>query len=374
MKFSEIYGYNDLKQTLVESVKKDHVAHALLFSGNAGGGNLALAMAFAQYINCIDKQENDSCGRCTSCSKFEKLIHPDFMLVFPTYSAAAKEKDKARNTQVAAFREQLIKFPYFSFSDWTKSIDAEKKQCIISVDEGRNIAKYVSMKAFEAKYKVVLIWLPELMNQSCANSILKILEEPPAKTIYLLVTNDFEKNITTILSRTQMVNVSNFAEEDIESYLEDKHFIPENRASQIAKFSDGNLNQALKLMNEEVDNSAAWFVDWMRSTYKADIPTLVDLGEDFSKFSRAEQLSLLCHGLDIGREIMLNQIELDQLKRVSEEDAKFLDGFSKVFDNEKLETFVTLLNEAQYHIERNLNVKILFLDLSLNLAKALRKK
>ena len=374
MKFSEIYGYEDLKQTLVQSVEKGHVAHALMFSGKPGGGNLAMALAFAQYLNCQDPQNKDSCGKCASCSKYEKLIHPDLMLVFPTFSAAAKEKEKVRISQIASFREQVISFPYLTYSDWTKSIDAEKKQCIISVDEGRNIAKNVSMKAFEAKYKIVLIWLPELMNQSCANSILKILEEPPEKTIYLLVTNDFEKNMVTILSRTQIINVPNFADEAIASFLEDKHFIAKKRAAQIAKYADGSLRQARKLMNQEVDNSTGWFVDWMRSTYKADIPSIVNMGEDFAKFSRAEQLSILRHGLDIGREIMLNNIDLEELKRVSEDDAKFLEGFSKVFDNEKLETFVTLLNEAQYHIERNLNVKILFLDLSLNLAKALRKK
>lgn len=374
MKFSDIYGHQELKQTLVSSVKNDHVAHALLFSGNPGGANLALALAFAQYINCEDKEDNDSCGSCVSCSKLEKLIHPDLMMVYPTFSAAAKDKEKAKASQKVAFREKVIATPYMTFPDWVNSIEAEKKQCIISVDEGRNIAKYVSMKAFEAKYKVVLIWLPELMNQSCANSILKILEEPPARTIYLLVTNDFEKNITTILSRTQMVNVPNFSDDDVKSFLEDKHFVPKNRAKQIAKNADGNLRRALKMINQEADNSAVWFVDWMRATYKADIPTLVDMGEDFSKFPRAEQMALLKHGLDIGREIMLQQIDLEELKRVSEEDAKFLEGFSKVFDNEKLETFVTLLNEAQYHIERNLNVKILFLDLSLNLAKSLRKK
>lgn len=374
MRFADIYGFDSLKQTLVDSVKKDHVAHALMFSGKEGSPNLTMALAFAQFVNCESPLENDSCGICPSCSKIEKLIHPDLLLVFPTFSAAGKDGEVAKANQIKAFREWVITKPYFNFEDWSKSIDADKKQCIISVEEGRNIARNISMKAFEAKYKIVLIWLPELMNQNCANSILKILEEPPTRTLYLLVTNDFEKNIITILSRTQMVNVPLFKEDDISKYLGDKHFIPSKQAAKIAKFSDGSLREALKLTKQEVDTNASWFVDWMRTAYKADVPSLITLGETFSKFSRAEQLATLKHGLVISREIMLQQLSLDKLQRVSEEDAKFLEGFAKLFDNEKLENYVQLFNESMFHIERNLNVKIVFLDMSLNLAKILRKK
>jgi DNA polymerase III subunit delta' len=374
LRFSDIYGFESLKSTLVESVKKDHLAHALMFSGKEGCPNLALALAFAQFVNCESPLENDSCGQCASCSKTEKLIHPDLMTVFPSYSAAGKEGEAVKAIQTKAFREKIIQNSYLNFEDWSKSIDADKKQCIISVEEGRNIARYISMKAFEAKYKIVLIWLPELMNQSCANSILKILEEPPQKTLYLLVTNDFEKNIITILSRTQMVHVPLFKEKDIEKYLGDKHFIPSKQALQISKFSDGSLREALRLTKQEVDTNATWFVDWMRISYKAEVPSMMIRSEEFAKFSRAEQISTLKHGLEIAREIMLNNNSLDQLKRVSEEDAKFLEGFSKVFDSEKLEKYVHLFTQAMFHIERNLNVKIVFLDLSLSLAKILRKK
>lgn len=373
MKFSDIYGYTELKETLIDSVKKNHVAHALLFSGMAGSANLSLALAFAQYVNC-ENPSRDSCGTCASCVKYEKMIHPDLMTIFPSFSASGKEKDRIKSTLQQAFREAVIKNPYLSYSDWVKSIDAEKKQCIISVEEGRSIAKNVSMKAFEAKYKVVLIWLPELMNQACANSILKILEEPPEKTLYLLVTSDFEKNITTILSRTQMVHVPLFDEKSIKAYLEDVHFVASKKAKEIAKYSDGSLRKAIKMINNEVDDSSALFISWMRLCYKANLPELVELADQYAKTPRAQQVGLLTYGLDINREIMLNTFSVEDLKRVSEEDAQFLDGFSKVFTEDKIVSFSEYLNEAIYHVERNLNAKILFTDLSLNLARLLRSK
>ncbi len=373
MRFSEIYGCDSLKNTLIESVKRDHLAHALLFSGKEGSANLAMAFAFAQYVNCENPLENDSCGKCASCTKIERLIHPDLLTIFPMFSSTGKDSEAIKTTQIKAFRDWILKDPYFNFEDWSKSIDADKKQCIINVEEGRNIAKYLSLKAFEAKYKIVLIWLPELMNQSCANSILKILEEPPTKTLYLLVTNDFEKNMVTILSRTQMVYVPLFKESEIERFLGDKHFIPQKQASKIAKQSDGSLREALKLLKQEVDTNAAWFVEWMRTAYKADVPRLISMADDFSKSPRAEQTATFKHGLDIAREIMLQNAEIAQLKRISEEDSKFLEGFAKIFNNDKLEEFVYQLTEAMFHIERNLNVKIVFLDLSLHLAKLLRK-
>ena len=373
MKFSDIYGYEELKETLIQSVQDNHVAHALLFSGKTGSANLALAIAFAQFVNC-ENQTSDSCGSCASCIKYEKMIHPDLMTIYPTFSSSGKEKEKVKAHQHGLFREAIIKNPYMSYEGWVKSIDAEKKQCIISVDEGRKIAKNVSMKAFEAKYKVVLVWLPEKMNQSCANSILKILEEPPEKTLYLLVTNDFEKNITTILSRTQMVNVPLFDEASIKKYLEDVHFIATKRAKQIAKYCDGSMLKAVRMINEQENDQSALFINWMRLCYKADLPELVSLSDSFSKSSRAEQISLFTYGLDITREILLNTFSIEDLKRASGEDAKFLEGFSKVFNEDKIEGFNELLNDATYHIERNLNAKILFLDLSLNLARLLRKK
>ena len=374
MRFSDIIGNDELKETLHKSVKDNHVAHALMFSGREGGANLAMALAFAQFVNCENPSEKDSCGVCASCVKYEKLIHPDLMLIFPTYSASGKDKEKIKAAQLNTFREFTTKNPYQVYSDWTKALDAEKKQCIISVDEGRNIAKNVSLKAFEAKYKVVLVWLPEFMNQACANSILKILEEPPEKTLYLLVTNDFEKNITTILSRSQIVNVPLFSDQDISSFLENKHFVASKRAKQISKYADGSLRNAILMINEVDEGISSYFIAWMRSCYSADIEQLVPMADDFTKKSRAEQLSTFKYGLDTARELLLSNAETEELKRLIDAEADFLKGFSKVFNTEKIMAFSELFNEAYYHIERNLNSKILFLDLSLSLAKVLRKK
>ena len=178
MQFSEIHGLHNIKDKLIQAVKKNHVAHAQMFAGLPGSANLSMALAFATYINCEDKLESGSCGKCSSCAKMDKMVHPDIHFVFPVYSQSG-DKEKIRNENVAKFRAFLSENPYGNLSDWAEFSKAENKQLNISVEESRRIIGNISMKAFEAEYKVVLIWLPELMNIAAANAILKALEEPP---------------------------------------------------------------------------------------------------------------------------------------------------------------------------------------------------
>ena len=211
MRFSDIIGLEDTKQQLIAAVKSNHVAHAQLFFGSEGSANLALALAFATYINCTNQSDSDSCGTCASCTKIDKLVHPDVQFIFPVSSTKkVTGKSVVSSSYMNEWRSFILNNPYSGIEQWSASYGAENKQSNISKEESRNIIKNLSLKAFEAEYKIMLIWLPEFMHPSAANGILKILEEPPKKTIFLLVTNDYEKLLTTILSRCQFLRFDLF--------------------------------------------------------------------------------------------------------------------------------------------------------------------
>jgi DNA polymerase-3 subunit delta' len=372
--FSQIPGLEDTKRTLVNSVKNNHIAHAQLFLGKEGSANLALALAYATYINCEDKKEDDSCGECPSCYKFNKLIHPDLHFVFPISTTKEITKDPLSALFMKQWRSLVIENPYINISNWSEAIGAENKQLNISVDESRNILKTLSLKSFEAEYKILILWLPENMNASSANAILKILEEPPFKTVFLLVTNNSEKIITTILSRTQLINIRSFSDDEITKNLMLKFQIEEKRAHQLAYLADGDINEAFRLNTEVEEDNHQMFRDWMRSCYKRNnVIELVEWSETFQKTGKEGQKSLLQYGLNTLRETFICRHTANNLLRLQEEELKFVEGFSKVLDGPKIEEISIKINEAYYHLERNANAKITFLDLSLYISSIIKK-
>jgi DNA polymerase III subunit delta' len=371
--FSQIPGLEDTRRTLINSVKNGHIAHAQLFHGREGSANLALALAYATYINCENKGEDDSCGECPSCYKFNKLIHPDLHFVFPISTTKEVTKDALSNLFMKHWRNIVIANPYLNLSNWGDEIGSENKQLNISVDESRNILKSLVLKSFEAEYKILILWLPEMMNASSANAILKVLEEPPSKTIFLLVTNNSEKIITTILSRTQLIKIRSFTDEEIKSHLSGKFNLDEKRASQLAYLAEGNMNEAVRLKDEIQEDNHQLFRDWMRSCYKKNnITEIVAWSESFQKIGREAQKHLLQYGLNTIRETFLFKHTGTEIVRLQEDELKFVEGFSKVLNDLKIEQVSHQLNEAYYHIERNANPKILFLDLSLNISSLMK--
>lgn len=253
MFFSQIQGLEEVKNQLITSVENQHVAHAQLFAGREGSANLTMALAFANYINCQNKQGNDACGVCSTCSKTKKYIHPDYHFIFPTYTKTKKEaanKEEQRNQFLTDWRSFLLKNSYAGLSDWADFTKAENKQCTIGIDESRKLLQDVSLKAFESEYKIFFIWLPEYMNDSASNSLLKVLEEPPKKTLLFLITNDLEQILPTILSRTQIVHVRPFSDEEIQDSLINQFYKEPIKAKNIAPLAEGNLNRALELCEE----------------------------------------------------------------------------------------------------------------------------
>ena len=372
MQFSQISGLIDIKSRLINAVKNNHIAHAQLFSGHEGSGNLALAIAFATFINCENKLEDDSCGKCASCSKYNKLIHPDLHFVFPVSTTKEVTKDPLSKLFIKDWRKFISENPYGDINCWGGYMGAENKQLSISVDESRNIVKTISLKAFEAEYKVLIIWLVETMNQSASNSILKVLEEPPEKTIFFLITNNAEKIIPTILSRTQRMNIRSFKDVELIEELISRHSIEEKSAKQIAYLSDGNMNEGIRLLSEIEEDTHIMFREWMRKCYKKNnIAELVNASEDFQKKGREGQKSFLIYGLSIMRECLISPFAKD-LIRLQSDEMQFVEGFSKIITWEKIEKINNQLTDACYHIERNANAKIVFLDTSLTISGILK--
>jgi DNA polymerase-3 subunit delta' len=337
--------------------------------GAEGSGNLALALAYATYLNCENRQEEDSCGKCPYCIKLSKLAHPDVNFVFPFSATKAVPKDPTCLHFMKDWRKFVLENPYASVNDWANFIGAENKQMNISAEEARNIIQTLSLKSFESEYKIMLIWQPEHMHVNGANALLKILEEPPVKTIFLLVTNNSERLLTTILSRTQKIKIRPFNDEEIKEGLIKMVQVEEKKAAQLAYVADGSLNEAFRLTREAEEDYHAFFRNWMRSCFKKNNTNeLIEWGENFQSLGREVQKSLLQYGLGMLRETLVYNIAGKNLVRLGEEDLKFVEGFSKVLNEEKIEQISRHLNEACYHIERNANPKITFLDISLSIS------
>ena len=366
MLFREITGLTDVKQSLIRAVMSNHVAHAQFFQGSEGSANLALALAYATFINCENKQPDDACGRCPNCTKMNKLAHPDVNYIFPT----AGGKTVLSENFMTQWRAFVKETPYGNLSDWLERIAI--KQGNIPAEESRQLIQKLSLKSYEGGYKIVLIWQAEMLNIAAGNALLKILEEPPEQTLFLLVANSAEKLLTTIISRTQRISVRNFSDNEIISYLIDNQSITAERAKQVAYLSDGNLNHALELVNKTDDNQHAWFGTWMRMCYALNILKLVPMADDFDTKGKEYQKSMLLYGLNIFREIFLYRHGGQDLIRLEGEELVFVQKFSNVLNINNLEQITTLLGESHYHIERNGRAKMIFLDISLAIARLMR--
>lgn len=373
MLFRDIPGLQPLKQTLIQSVRQHHVAHAQLFHGPMGSGNLALALAFATYLNCEDRQTDDACGICASCMKMRKLAHPDVHHIFPVANTK-KIKDNESDAFMPLWRQFVAEQSYGTLSDWLIFMGVEgNRQGNISAEEARNVIKKIAYKAYEGEYKILILWQPESLNMYSANALLKVLEEPPSNTIFLLVCNDANRLITTILSRTQRIAIPAFSAEDIAEYLTKKQSTDEKRVRQIAYLADGNLAYALELSEGGDNDQHPWFINWMRACYKADLLTLVPMADTYDAMPKETQKSMLEYGLSLFRDLFLWQNGAESLVRLEGEELTFIQNFAKVVKSHYVESLTQALSEAYYHLERNARAKIVFLDLSLIIARLIKK-
>ncbi|MEM9895062.1 MAG: hypothetical protein AAF789_01720 [Bacteroidota bacterium] len=370
MQFASIPGLSGLKKQLITAYKRGKVAHAQLFSGTSQSAALPLALAYGTYLMCENKNEQDSCGSCANCHRIQKLVHPDLHLYFPKIAASdAGKLDKVLAEALPAFREFISGSPYAALEEWAYAYGQDNKNLLLSREDSRMMFKDVSMRSVEGGYKILLIWCPETMNVNAANAILKILEEPPEKTIYLLVTAQYEALLATITSRTQLVSVPPLTVTEIEEYLISAG-TEKLLAAKIANQAEGKVGRAFSLLEGESLHEYKDFQAWMLACWKRDVITLTRRSEDFAKSGKASQRGALLSAVATIRNSLLISSGKDSSATEGEELA-FMTKFSETLGPHKLEHCYQLLNESVVHLERNANVRILYLNLSLQLTKIL---
>ena len=377
MKFSEVTGQQRVKNLFVQSVRNNRVSHAQLLTGPAGSGKLALALAFAQFVSCENKQytpdqplKGDSCGTCPSCVKYAKLAHPDLHFYYPV--APVKDMKKAVSKDfIHKWREILLKQECLvDLQEWYDHIGMENKQGIINAEDCNDMSRVLAYKAYESEYKIVVIWHAEKFYHAAAPKILKILEEPPDKTLFLLISENTDLILNTILSRTQIVKIPKLNQTEVVTYLMECKGLSEPKAYKLALLSDGDLKLALTLADdsEEEDHNFVTLRDWFRLCFTEDVLSLVPYIEIMAKMGRERQKSLLMYGMRIARRCMLLHYRLDVMIKLEGEELTFVQKLSPFINPGNVDRIYTSLNEAVYHIERNANAKILFMDLSLQMA------
>ncbi|MFD1292862.1 ATP-binding protein [Lutibacter holmesii] len=377
MNFSNILGQQHLKNHLIKSTDNGRISHAQLFVGKEGSGVLPMAIAYAQYILCSTSDNKESCAL-----KCEKLMHPDLHFAFPVASNDKIKSHPVSKLFLKEWRAFVNTTPYGNLFEWLQSIGIENKQGQIGVDEAEDIVKSLKLKSFEGGYKIMIIWMAEKMHTSAANKLLKLLEEPPEKTVFILTAENEEQIISTIKSRCQILQFPLLSEAHIVKGLVDFEGTDPPIAAQIAQQADGNFNKALHLLHN--DNSdkqfEQWFIVWVRAAFKAKgnatvIQELIEWSETIAKSGRETQKRFLNYCLQFFRQALLLNYNADSLVFLEPTSPSFkLENFAPYIHSRNIVEINKELNDAIYHIERNGNPKIILLDLSIKLTRLLHTK
>jgi DNA polymerase III subunit delta' len=374
MKFSDIHGLEDTKKRLISSAQRNHVAHAQLFSGVEGSALLPMALAFASYLNCENPSDTDSCGACGACSKSHKYIHPDIHFIFPVSGTEeVKVKDAMSKVFLSSWRKFLLDNPYGNLTDWASVFGGENKQLSIYRRESREIVDALSLKAFEGKFKIMIIWMPERMHTATANGILKILEEPAGNTVFLLVSPDHQQLLRTIRSRTQLIRIPSFNNTELVHILTNEYSLEETKAKQLTHLADGSLRTALKIHEEADINLHTMFINWMRNCFAYNFVELSADAEKFATLAKSAQKTLLLYGLEILRESLVVDQKEDKLLRMTGEEMVFVKKFSQTLTTSLIDHLAVKLGDSHYHLERNANAKIVFMNLSIVFSNSFKR-
>lgn len=373
MLFSDIIGQKSIITHLLKTVSENRISHAQLFLGAEGYGTLPIALAYAQFIMCQNPGQTDACGQCNSCKKISTLQHPDLHFAFPAVGTK-NNNPLISDDYIAEFRKFIINNPYGSYEEWLNAMDAGNQQGSIKVKEAENIVRKLSMKSFEAEFKIMIIWFPEKMNAESANKLLKLIEEPPAKTLFFLVAENSEFIISTILSRTQLVKIPRISEDDMFIGLQIKHQLSDEKARQISRMSEGDYNQAREYIaaSDDTKQNFLYFIQMMRLSYTAKFIDIVKWVDEISKIGRERQKTFLNYSLRMVREnFVLNQKQANMARLTDDEEA-FAAKFSNFIHDKNTPFLAAELDKAYVHIGRNANAKVVFLDMCIKLNRYLK--
>ncbi len=378
MFFSDVIGHEAIKKRLLSNAGDNRISHAQLFLGHQASGALPMALAYARYIQCRNKGPEDACGKCPSCLKFNKYEHPDIHFIFPT-STNKEHKDREKISSklfLAYWRKLLIEKPYFDYFDWLEAIEIENKQANISAEDCNDIIRTLGLKSYESPYKIVIIYMVEKLNYAAAPKLLKIVEEPPGNTLFLMVSENKDRIINTILSRTQVLKIPLPDEAQVAQALVNKYGFDQKKAARSAFIADSIITDALRLMRAGDKYMADFdsFREWMRFCFKNDTAKILKWVEKTARDGREKQKSFLQYGLKIFRLCLLNNYNVNDLVRVEDEEKSFLEGFSPYINHHNAVDVIAAFNTAILHLERNANPRIIFADLSFQLSRLMHVK
>lgn len=371
--FKDVIGQQLARARLIQEVQEGRVPHAQLFCGPAGTGKLPLALAYARYLCCAHPTGSDACGTCPSCVKWNKLMHPDVHFMFPIVRNA-KAKKEVCDDYLAAWRRLLTTQAYFSLDDWLNEMDADNGQAIIYARESDEITRKLSLKAVEGGYKITVVWLPEKLHEVCANKLLKLLEEPPARTVFLLVSEAPDQILTTIQSRTQRFGVPRIAEADIAEALRTRYGVQQADSEAIAHMANGSFTQALQAisLNEENQLFFELFVGLMRQAYARKVRDMKQWSEQLAGMGRERQKHFLDYCQRMLRENFIYNLHCPEMNYMTRAEENFATRFAPFINVRNVAGIMHELEEAQRHIAQNVNPRMVFFDFALKMIVLLK--
>ncbi|MBI2968090.1 MAG: DNA polymerase III subunit delta [Bacteroidetes bacterium] len=378
MRFKDVAGQQKVKNRLIQSVKTGRVSHAQLFYGPEGCGNLALVLAYIQFIYCENPGPDDSCGVCFACIKSAKLIHPDIHFVFPVATSKEVPDDPTCSKYLNRWREIVKKNPYINLISWLAYIGVENKQGIITVHESSEIVKTLLLKPYEAEYKSVIIWMPEKLHPSAATKLLKIIEEPPEKTFFLLVTHNYESILKTILSRTSLVKIPRIDDNSLMDYAVEKGTMDRVEALKCVRYADGNMLRLGTMMESDASENQFLlsFRKLLQNAYQYDILAMYAWLDEISLMGREKQKNFLFYGSTILREALVFVACNGKINRTGPDETEFITKLSSAIlkgnNTWILRAMAEEMEKAHNHIDRNVNARTVFFDLSVRLCDTIR--
>ncbi|MCK4921489.1 MAG: DNA polymerase III subunit delta [Bacteroidales bacterium] len=371
MYFRNISGQESIKKRLIQSIDTGRISHSQLFHGPQGSSKLALALAYSRYILCTNRGVDDACGKCSSCIKIDKYVHPDLHFVYPS---ALSEDKPAKDNYIGEWRSAISENPYLSEYNWYEKIGIEKKQGMIKKNVSDEILRIMALKAFEADNKILIMWMAERMNATASNKLLKIIEEPPPGTVFLLISENPDGLLTTILSRTQIIRIPKFKDNEVHDMLNRDYEYSEGQINNAIKMANGNYHLALSSLKEESQSKENFenFIDLMRSCFSKDIIKIMSLIDMFSATSREWQKNFLLYSMRMLRENYMVNKDKKQITYMADYEDDFSEKFSKFVNDKNILSLYSEFNKAHSDISSNGYGRIIFLDLSLKVLKLLQ--
>lgn len=374
MYFKDIIGQAEIKHQLIQTAQIGNIAHAQLFCEPEGAGGFALALAYARYLNCVNRTAEDSCGNCPSCLKYDGLVHPDLHFVFPMVANKEKKKDVC-DDYLPEWRSFLQEHTYFNLNTWLSSIEADNKQAIIYAKESDAILRKLSLKAQEATYRVLFVWLPEKMNDSCANKLLKLIEEPPQNTLFFLVSEAPEQIISTIQSRAQRINIRGIAVNDMMQNLTTCLGLTHDDAQNVAHIANGNYIKAQETISLSEENVMflEMFKSMMRNSWSRNVKGMKGSADQFATIGRERQKNFFNYTQRLIRENFMYRFQSPELNYMNRDEAQFSAKFAPFVNERNVFELMEELEKAERHVSQNVNSKMVFFDLSLRITVLLKR-